>query len=458
MSIRFRLTLYWSVLLTAILVLSGAAVFLLFARGQWAQLDGALMEEADSAAASIKHSGLGSANEVVRQLSEERDLGPARRVLLIVAGHIVADAGASHADLPALLGDPRLGKITDGQNHRFRYGLTHFDIAGASAWLADGVDATPVRLAITRLRRQLLLIIPMILVFSVAGGYWLAGRALAPMHDLIAGLTEIQPSELRRRLPIGSVEDEMAQLTCAINALLERVARAADTERRFATDAAHEMRTPLAILRTGLEVTLARSRSNREYHEALHAALDETVSLCRTADELLALARLDHESLSERKPINLRILAEEVIENIEPLIQSKQIALRINLQTDAIVAGNRNHLQRLMINLLDNALKFTSVYGRIGLEVSRQNGDAILRVENDGPVIPDDDLPHLFERFFRGKSSIASGSGLGLSLCHEIVRLYGGSIRAANLATGGVEFIVTMPALDYPFPRSIAAV
>ncbi len=448
MSIRLRLTLYWAVLLTSILVLSGAAVYLLFARSQWAQLDGALMEEADSAASNIRHSGFGSARDIVRQLSEERDLGPARRVILIVAGHVIAEAGASQADLPARLGDPRLGKIADGRNHIFRYGLTSFTLGGASALLADGVDATPVRLAITRLRRQLLLIIPIILAVSIAGGYWLAGRALAPMHDLIAGLTKIQPSELRRRLPIASVEDEVAQLTRAINALLERVARAVDTERRFATDAAHEMRTPLAILRTGLEVTLARDRSGREYHEALHAALDETVSLCRTADELLVLARLDHESAMEREMINLRILAEEVIEAVEPLIQAKQIALRASIENDPIIAGNRNHLQRLIINLLDNALKFTPVHGRVGLEVSRQNGNAILRIENDGPAIPDDDLPHLFERFFRGKSSITSGSGLGLSLCQEIVRLHDGVIRAANLATGGVEFVITMPALD----------
>lgn len=448
MSIRLRLTLYWSVLLAGILIFAGVAVFALFARGQWAQLDSALMEEADSAAATIANSGVGSARAVLQQLSEERDLGPARRALLIAGGHVIADAGAPRADLPLHLDAARAKRIADGRNHVFRYGLTYFNLAGAEALLADGVDATPVRRAIAKLRTQLLLVIPIILAVSIAGGYWLAGGALAPINELSAGLAEIGPRDLSRRLATKAAEDEVAHLTRAINALLERVARAAETERRFAADAAHEMRTPLAVLRTGLEVTLARERSNDEYCTALHTALDETVNLCRTADELLALARLDHESASERVPLQLGALAAEVTEVIEPLVQSKQIDLQAKIESGVIVAGNRNHLERLVINLLDNALKFTPVKGRVGLEVSHSDGNAIMRVENSGPAIAEDDLPHVFERFFRGKSPGASGSGLGLSLCQEIVRLHGGTIQAANLGDGGVEFVVRMPAVE----------
>jgi signal transduction histidine kinase len=445
MSIRLRLTLYWSVLLAGILLLSGVAVFGLFARGQWAQLDSALMEEADSAAAAIGNSGIHTAHKVLQQLSQEPDLGPGRRAILIVRGRIVADAGLEGADLPRNIDEAGSRRILNGRNHVFRYGLARFEMAGVRAILADGVDATPVRLAIARLRRQLLLVIPMILALSIAGGYWLAGRALAPISELSAGLAEIEPRDLSRRLASKAVEDEVAQLTRAINGLLERVARAAETERRFAADAAHEMRTPLAVLRTGLEVTLGRERSNNEYQQALDAALHETVNLCHTADELLALARLDHELADKREPVDLGALTETVLEITEPLIQSKQIKLCTKIERGVIVEGNRNHLQRLVINLLDNALKFAPVNGRVVIEILQRVNNAIMRVENNGPAIPADDLPHIFERFFRSKTSSAPGSGLGLNLCEEIVTRHEGEIHAVNLQHGGVEFLVRLP-------------
>lgn len=445
MTIRLRLTLFWAAVLTVILLISGSAVFLLFQREQWGQLDGSLMEEAATAAEAIERVAPNAAGDMVRQLSEERDLGPARRVQLTSGGRLLADAGAPQADLPPVGWIPASGRILEGRRHVFRYAVAPLTVAGARAYLADGVDATPIRASVARLERNLLVTVPLILAVSIVCGYWLAGRALEPISRLDRALAELEPRDLRRRLPRGVIDDEMAHLTRSINALLDRVEAAANAERRFAADAAHEMRTPLAILRTGLEVTLGRERTAAAYADALVAALRETVALCRIADQLLALARLDHEAAVERRPLNLGALIHEVIETVEPLLQAKHLDLRTSLAADVFVNGNPDHLRRLFVNLLDNALKFTPEHGTIAVNLAGNGGGSTMRIANSGPRIPAAEMASIFDRFFRGKAQRQPGSGLGLSLCQEIARLHGGKIKAANLASGGVEFVLRLP-------------
>ena len=250
---------------------------------------------------------------------------------------------------------------------------------------------------------------------------------------------------MSRRLEPGETDDEVARLTRSINALLERIERASNTERRFAADAAHELRTPLAVLRTGLEVALSRERTQHEYAEALGSAFEEVVALCTMADQLLTLARLDQEASTERERVDLGALVREVAGAVEPLVQAKPLKLTVNSEEAVIVEGNPVHLKRLVINLLDNAIKFTPAQGKLEIGTAARDGHATLRVADSGPGIPAEDLPFIFNRFFRGRARDESGNGLGLSLCREIVRLHRGEIAVANRGDGGCEFIVTLP-------------
>ncbi|HXZ88608.1 MAG TPA: HAMP domain-containing sensor histidine kinase [Candidatus Binataceae bacterium] len=445
MSIRLRLTLYWAAVLTVVLTVACAATALLFERQQWGGLDGALMEEADTAAETIARMGATSADQIVRRLSEERDLGPSRRVWLSRDGHVVADFGSRTADVPAFTSTEPIRGMFDGRRGTFRFAVVPFRMDGAAAFLADGVDATAVRNSVTRLFASLLLIVPLLLVASVAGGYWLAGQALVPINSLAAGLAKIEPHDLSARLELGPARDEIARLTLAINALLDRVERAAGAERRFAADAAHELRTPLTVLRTELEVALSHERTAGEYAQALEAALREAVALCSLADDLLTLARLDQDTSIERAPLDLSAIAREVAEAVEPLAQAKDLIFVTALGNPVYVNGSANHLRRLLINLIDNAVKFAPAHGHVGMALEAQDGQALLLVTDNGPGIPADDLPLVFERFFRSKDRDEPGSGLGLSICREIVRLHGGEISAGNREGGGSEFVVMLP-------------
>ena len=448
MSIRLKLTLYWASVLAAILVIAAGSVFVIFERQQWAALDAALMEEADTSATAISRLGEPAAVDIARRLSQERDIGPGKRVRLVKgSGRILAEFGDSRADLPAVpQGIARRG-LVDGRRHIYRFAIMPVSIGNHQAFLEDGVDASQVRGSIARLRTTLLIVTPLLLLACVAAGYWLAGQALGPIISLSVKLGRIGPKDLGSRLPIAAVEDEVARLTASINALLERLEAASLTERRFVSDAAHELRTPLTVLRTGLEIALSRERDNVEQQEAMQSALREVLALCKMVDELLTLARLNEEASAKHLPLNLAALVNEVVQEIEPLAQARNLTLSTVGEGNLMVEGNPDYLRRMVINLLDNAVKFTAQSGQIAVTLERRQPHAILHVSDSGPGIAEADLPFIFERFFRGNSASADGSGLGLSLCQEIARLHRGEIQARNKPEGGSEFVVTLPLL-----------
>jgi signal transduction histidine kinase len=444
MSVRLRLTIYWAGVLSLLLLGAAVAVFLLFQRLQWGRLDGALMEEADTAAVTMAQGA--DVARIVGHLSEERDLGPKRRVWVGVGALTVAAAGDEDADLPILQKTRPARTIVNGHRNIFRYAVSSFSLNGAHAYLVDGVDARAVHESISRLRTSLLLVMPVLLVGSISIGYWLAGRALAPLVMVANALAEIKPRDLSCRLPLTPIEDELGRLICAINGLLERLERASMAERRFAADAAHELRTPLAVLHTGIEVALRCERTADEYERALNKALRDSAAVCSMADDLLTLTRLDEELSLDRELIDMRALTAEVLDAIEPLTASKHLQVQTNLAPADEVWGNRDHLRRVVINLLDNELKFTPEGGLIAVELESHNGVVKLRIADSGPGIDDGDLPFIFERFFRGRNGRGEpGKGLGLSLCREIVELHDGEICAKNRPGGGAEFIVTLP-------------
>jgi signal transduction histidine kinase len=447
LSIRLRLTIYWTAITALILFAAGLLIMVMFARAMWGTLDAALLEEADTTAAAISHSTAADTRQVLQRLSQEKDLGPGRRVRLIAGGHVVFDAGDADADLPEAPAAPE--SVMDGHSHRYRFAVAALSLNGDPAVLQDGADAAPLRRTIAHLRSALLLVIPIILALCVAGGYWMAGWALAPLSGITGALARIEARDLRQRLPLPQVHDEAGQLIAAINQLLERLEIASAAQQRFVSEAAHELRTPLAVLRSGLEVTLQRPRDAEESRAALAQAMGEVERLCAIAEDLLALARLEAEPAVERAPVDLGEIAAEASAMARTLAESRHQEFAQEIAIDArpgiVVQGSAGDLRRVVLNLLDNALKFTPAGGRIEIGVAADGPAALLRVRDSGPGIDPRDLDHIFDPFYRSRSANGAGSGLGLALSREIVRRHGGVIAAANRATGGCEVEVRLP-------------
>ena len=445
MTLRLRLTIYWAAILALLLIASGLAVFWLFQRQQWAALDAALLEEADTSAQMVARLGPDFAQAIVARLSAERDLGPSRRVWIISHGVTLAAAGNPSAGSPAINLPLTASQLLNGSDRRFRYAIVPFQLGASSAYIVDGVDARRLREPVAKLRNSLMLTVPIFLLISVSAGYWLAGRALLPLIEVTSALAAIKPRDYARRLPLPRADDEVARLVQALNALLDRVEHASETERRFAADAAHELRTPLTVLRSGIEVTLNRPRAAGEYAQALQAALSDVIALASTADELLTLARLDQELALTTESVDWTSLIAEAAATLEPLAQARSLTLRTALQSDVIVHGNRNYLRRLLNNLFDNALKFTPAHGLIEVLLEVRDSTATLTIADTGPGLAEAELPFIFDRFFRGKGRREAGNGLGLSLCREIALLHGGALSASNRVNGGAEFILLLP-------------
>ena len=443
MTIRLRLTIYWAAVLAAILLVAAIAAIKLFERQQVSALDAALLEEAENTADQIERGGSVSAPGILQRLTLETDIGPGRRARIVTSHGEFANFGNVHTTPPPF--DPSLPTHAAVVGDReFRFAVVPMMYNGDLAYLQSGVQAALIQESVNGLRNLLVLMVPIVLILCVGGGYLLAGRALRPIESVSAELEAIGPTNLSSRLTVPPVADEVARLTTEINSLLERLERASATERRFASDAAHELRTPLAVLRTGLEVALARDRTADENRAALGAAHREALSLCRIADELLMLSRLNGEVMVDRQKLNLRALLSEIAATVGPLAQAREIKLTVDAPEDVFVNGNVGHLRRLIVNLLDNALKFTPAGGSISVGLKSDANRAILRVADTGEGIHPAELPHIFDRFFRGAGSAGEGSGLGLSLCREIARAHGGEIAAANLPSGGSAFVVTL--------------
>ena len=445
MSIRLRLTLYWAIITAVILIVAGELILSSFSRELWRQLDRALMEEADTSAATLAQSAQTQADAILRHLADEEDLGPGHRVRLTRDNEVILDSGTEKTTPPTALPHNVSAPVLMEQSLRYRWALIPLSFGGRPAWLEDGVDAMPTIRAIDHLRRTLLVLLPLIFAMSVAGGYLLSAWALSPINSIAGALSRIGYHELKDRLPTPNNHDEARRLIEAINQLLARLEEASAAQHRFISEAAHELRTPLTVLRSGLEVTLRRPRTTEEHRIAMEEALHEVVRLCTTAEDLLALARIETTNGVNHSLVDIGELVDATGRKIKALAESRNQTLDIQTASGLTVQGSRSDLERVVLNLLDNAIKFSPKQGRIEIEALAEQQSVHIYVRDRGPGLAPDELSRIFDPFYRSSTADCVGSGLGLALCREIVRVHHGEISAINRPGGGFEVEVRLP-------------
>ncbi|MEO6325509.1 MAG: ATP-binding protein [Thermoanaerobaculia bacterium] len=313
-----------------------------------------------------------------------------------------------------------------------------------------------VRLPLKNLGIALLVLAPLAVAASSLGGYWLAGRALAPVDAITRLAREIEASELSRRLPEPLVNDEIGRLVETFNQMIGRLEASFEGMTRFTADASHELRSPLANLQGTVEVALSLPRDAEGYRTAIQSMGEEVERLRRIVEDLLVLARADARRLPfEREPVRLDVIAGEVVESLADRASAAGIRIAASVSRPVTILGDERWLRQLVFNLAENAVKFTAAARPVGQEsdvrvvVTADGESALLEVLDSGPGIPEDDLDRVFERFYRVDSSRtqgpAGGFGLGLSIAAWIVKAHGGSIRAIRRAKGGTGMLVRFP-------------
>lgn len=291
------------------------------------------------------------------------------------------------------------------------------------------------------------------LMLAVSGaGLLLTRGILRAIDGLVSRARLIGDASLHERLPHQGTDDEIGKLVDTLNAMLSRLESAFMVQRRFTADASHELRTPLSRLRMEIEVTLRRPRSEQYYAEALQSCLEEVLRLSGLVDQLLTLARIDagtQEGGADTLPVAM--MAQAVVGRLQPAAQDRGMHIRLDIMGSAGGAGVHPALALVLTNLLDNAIKFSPPGSEVEVTVYKAGDDVMLVVDDQGPGIAPEDLPHIFDRFYRGAQARAAtpGMGLGLALSRSIVHALGGSLGVDASAARGARFAARTRAV-YP--------
>ena len=478
LSLRIKLTLYYLAILSAILFFFGVAVHTYVSRSLLIPIDESLTYQIAKIERIIElgpggvEPGIG--NENAEKLLEVRP----HAVQIIDDVWQVRDEEYVSPDDHLEVDRDKLSKLAVGETRYDTEKTQNGDLLRVVTLRAkdpDGSGTYFIRLGYSlksfqkTTRRTLILLgiaIPLALLLGSYGGLLLANQALRPVDRMTRAAEHIAAGDLSERVPEPARMDELGRLAATFNDMISRLQAAFERQRQFTSDASHELRTPLAVMRGDIEITLRRERSAEEYKRTLTSNLEEIIRLSRLVEDLLTLARGDTGRFELRcEPVDLNDLCRRMTEYINPLADQRDQTLTYEPPRGAetapvMVSADVLRVKQLLLNLLDNAIKYTPLRGRVALRLKTEDKVAIITVADTGRGIPTEDLPHIFERFFRRSAKTAdrtaAGFGLGLSIVKWIVDSHGGRIEAKSEVGKGTEFMVRLPLLDSGAPTSVS--
>jgi len=303
--------------------------------------------------------------------------------------------------------------------------------------------------ALHQLALQMAVAVPLTLVLAALGGSFLASRALDPIDRITRTAQRISAEDLTQRLHLPPSPDEVGRLAGTFDQMLDRLEQAFSRQRQFTADASHELRTPLAVLAAQTDLALDQARRPEDYRAALREIHQQAEQMAQLLSELLMLARVDSGPVEiDHEGLDLTALVADTVATLTPLAEAGGVMLSAPSQFPAPISGDQARLTQLIVNLVDNALKYTPVGGKVEVRVNAVDGRALLQVTDSGVGIAPEHLPHLFERFYRAdaaRSRDEGGAGLGLSICQWIATAHEGTIAVHSTPGSGTTFTVSLP-------------
>ena len=478
-SVRVRLTVWYTLALALVLILLAVLTYVLYARNSSRRTDSNLVELADAFATTFRaelkdQDGPDPAKEAARAAILEHRFRDTVFVVLDSSGSVVL----STLDLPAA--DPAIERLTPtifasqsfrdlaadsdssrramrtvrAQREFFRGYAKHVEVADETYTLVVLQSLHPQHEMLEDIRNTFLWAIPVALLVASLGGYVLARKSLAPVAAMATQARGMGAANLHARLAVLNPRDELGELAVTFNQLLERLEESFERQKRFMADASHELRTPVAILHGETEVTLSRAdRSPEEYRETLGILKDESQRLARIVEDLFTLTRADAGQYPlQLQSVYLDELAADVLRRSRSLATAKKITLSAAIEPELPIEADEALLRRMLLNLLDNAIKYTPEGGQISLECRRQGDDYTLSVNDTGTGIPAELQARIFERFFRADKARSraegdsAGAGLGLSIARWIAEAHHGCLELTKSDSTGTTFTAWLPA------------
>jgi len=313
--------------------------------------------------------------------------------------------------------------------------------------LAVAMPATDVEERLADLTSVLLLSVVLALLISSLSVYYFTGRSFRPVSRMVDAAEKISASTLDQRLDLPSVQDEVHRLAVALNAMMDRIEDAFKSQRQFVADASHELRTPLTVICSELEF-LKRRLSDKESSESIESSLKEVDRMTRLVQQLLLLARIDARKLiMDYQPVRLDELIADCVQLEKAIAANKKVGISVQISDVVETNADHEHLQRALINILDNAIKFSPEGGEVAIRLQRDEDVASMTIRDQGPGIRSSESEEVFKRFYRSPQSRHEyeGSGLGLSIARNLIEAHGGTVYIAQSGSSGTTVRMTIP-------------
>jgi heavy metal sensor kinase len=448
-SLRARLVLWYALVLTLVVVLYGGAVVYQSWRSMIGDVDAELNGYAREVSAALEPVEGGRFDlELPPDAAAyffRRDLGQPYYVIWNARGELVDQS------------DPQLQVRAPGQTAPGRRELLTNARAGATVLV--GLDITDL----VDEQQSLLVNVTMAglatLVLAVFGGWFVAGRALAPIKRISQAARAMSHGHLDTRIAVERTESELEQVASTLNDAFDRLRLAVEQQRRFTADASHELRTPISVLRAETEWALDRDRTAQQYKDALAVSHRAALRMQDTVERLLALVRAEvKHDVQEFAPVDLRALIADVAVWLAPMAQDKRV--RLSVGGEAItVMGDAEQLREAVSNVVANAILYNRAEGSVTISARMAGRMAQIEIVDTGIGIPQDAVPRVFERFFRvdkARSRDVGGSGLGLAIARTIVVAHGGDISCTSEPGVGSAFVLALPATAASRPATAA--
>jgi heavy metal sensor kinase len=451
--IRIRLSLrYFAMFASAAALLSVASVWMLHRSVDETEYH-ELQERADDVQAILQHQDPGQTMEALQgdfaaiynlkddgkwlQIRDEDGNWLFRSKRMIAANPI----------FPAADQLPPLGTLAEFRQGEHSVRVLAYPIVarGRRYSVETGIALDKSMALLATFQSGLLLLTPMVILLAALGGHWMSRTALEPVAALAAQARLINDRNLHMRLPVPDADDEVSDLSRTLNQMLERIDKAFASVRAFTGNASHELRTPISLLRTEIEVTLLRPRDGGEYRDALLRLHQEAVRMTGLVENLLSLARADGgaEAMS-RAPIAVSGLLKRAERAWVAAMNRAMLDFRVEMpREDLVLLGDPNGVQRVLAILLENAAKYTPPGGSVVLSAKAEQAHVVLSVRDTGIGISADDIPHIFDRFYRGAQAsdpVPRGSGLGLALAWWIAERHGTELSVESEPGRGSTF------------------
>jgi heavy metal sensor kinase len=460
-SLRFRLILWYVGLLTAVFLLFGVALYQVlrgYLENNLAQTLTRRSEQiAVSLLANIEKTGEKYVADQIATRYAPENYDRFIRIIGVDGKVIYASGPTTDFDpsgfRPLAASDVKgdfVQKVVLKDENRLLDTVRVYQTANGRRFLIESAGPMkPIETILSRLVVSLLIGLPLLGLVGVGGALFVVRRALAPVVEIASSAERITLRNLNERLPLTNTGDELEQLSLALNRMIVRLSDAFEHNRRFLADASHELRTPLAALRGEMESVVEQAYALPELSDRVGSALEEVDRLAKIVDALFAISRLDAgEAQQERTRFDLAPLASSTTEQMSLLAEDKRITVECNAPENVNVEGDRARIKQVVVNLLDNAIKYTPPGGSISLNVRASKEKAIIEVVDTGIGIPAIALPHIFERFFRvdeARSREGGGAGLGLAIVKSICAAHGGHVYVESAEFHGSCFKVELP-------------